>query len=105
MKKKYEEAFKAKVALEGLKGDLTAAEISAKYEVHENLVTRWKKELADNSQMVFEKKGKKDKEIEERDNRIEKLEKELGKAYIERDFLKKKYVQLYGKEPDLLNLK
>lgn len=105
MKKKYEEGFKAKVAIEGLKGDLTIAEISEKYEVHENLVIKWKKELIEKAGIVFEKRKKRSKEEEEKESRIEALEKQLGKAYIERDFLKKKYVQLYGKEPDLLRLK
>src|SRR5690349_13638436 len=40
-------AFKAKVALEVLKGELTEAEISAKHGLHPTLVNKWKRQLAD----------------------------------------------------------
>jgi transposase-like protein len=105
MKKVYEEAFKAKVALEALKGDKTINEIAQQYEVHPNLIGQWKKTLLENASELFGRKNKKDADVEQKEAIIEELQKQLGKAYCERDFLKKKYRQLYGKEPDLLNLK
>ena len=40
-------AFKAKVALEALKGERTVAEIASKHGLHPTLVTEWKRQLAD----------------------------------------------------------
>ena len=105
MKKVYEEGFKAKVALEALKGDKTINEIAQQYEVHPNLIGLWKKTLQENASELFGRKNKKDEEIEAKETLVEELQRQLGKAHCERDFLKKKYVQLYGKEPDLSKLK
>ena len=51
--KKYPPAFKARVALEALKEEKTIAQISAEYEIHSNLVSKWKKQLKDNITTVF----------------------------------------------------
>jgi len=48
-------AFKAKVALEALKGEQTVAEIAAKHGLHPTLVTEWKRQLADGASAVFDK--------------------------------------------------
>lgn len=101
MKKIRSKDFKAKVALEAIRGEQTIQEIAQKYDVHPNQVTTWKKQLLDNATSAFEKPGK-NQDIE---NEIEKKEDQLfsqiGRLKIENDFLKKKYRQLYGKEPDL----
>ena len=48
-------AFKAKVALEALKGEQTVAEIASKHGLHPTLVNEWKRQLADGASAVFEK--------------------------------------------------
>lgn len=101
MRKKHGTEFKAKVALEAIRGEQTIQEIAQKYEVHPNQVTQWKRQLLDNATSAFEKPGKKshaDKEIEMKEDQ---LFSQIGRLKIENDFLKKKYRQLYGKEPDL----
>lgn len=45
--------FKAKVALAALGGDLTLAELSAKFDVHQNQITEWKRQLLSNAEQAF----------------------------------------------------
>jgi transposase len=46
-------AFKAKVALEAIKGEQTLVELSQKFEVHQNLIAEWKKQLLERAGEVF----------------------------------------------------
>jgi transposase-like protein len=57
----YSPEFKAKVALEAMRGLLTANEIASKFEVHPVQVSQWKKELAENMGSIFERKNVKKK--------------------------------------------
>ncbi len=61
MKKKFEAKFKAKVALEAIKGEKTLAQISSLYGVHVNLIGRWKKDLLGNCAEIFSKRKDKEK--------------------------------------------
>jgi len=47
MRKNHDAAFKAKVALEALKGDRTMAELSSKFGVHANQICQWRQKLVD----------------------------------------------------------
>jgi len=105
MKRNYEDSFKAKVALEAVKGEKTIAEISQIYDVHANLIMNWKKTLQEGAGELYSRKKKKEWEAEAKEKKIEELERQLGKAHLSVEFLKKKYRQLYGTEPDLLNLR
>jgi transposase-like protein len=53
-RKSYSSEFKAKIALEAIKGVMTANEIGAKYEVHPVQISQWKKELLENMGSIFE---------------------------------------------------
>jgi len=98
MRKRYDKEFKAKVALEAVKGEKTIQEIAMLYQVHPNLVTLWKKQLQDHASVLFEKEGK-DKEAEEAVRKEEELYRQIGQLQVENEFLKKKFKQLYGTEP------
>lgn len=73
MRKKFDEAFKAKVALEAVKEELTLQELADKYEVHANQISAWKKQLIEKSSDLFVRKNKKDDEY----NRLKKEKQEL----------------------------
>ncbi len=48
--------FKAKVAMEALRGAQTLSEIGQRYEVHPVVVSQWKKEVAEHAATLFEGK-------------------------------------------------
>jgi transposase len=52
-RRNHSAAFKAKVALEAVKGDKTVAEIAHKHDVHPNQVTEWRRQLLDRAVDVF----------------------------------------------------
>ena len=84
-RRKFNATFKARVAIEALKERETLSELSRKYELHPNIISKWKKEFLDKADQVFEsKKSESDPEVD-----IEKLYAKIGKLEIERDFLKK----------------
>ena len=97
MRKSYDGNFKAKVAFEALKEEKTISEIASLFDVHPNLVSRWKKQLAKRMPEIFSRKAEQQKKQELK--REEKLFSKIGKLNIENEFLKKKYEQLYGKKP------
>lgn len=83
-RRKFSAAFKANVAIEALKERETLAELSKRYEVHPNIISKWKQEFLEHSATVFEKKSDSSPEVD-----IEKLYAKIGQLEMERDFLKK----------------
>jgi len=100
MRQKFDEQFKAKVALEAVKEELTLQELAQKYQVHPNQISAWKKQLLGNSASLFIRKNKKDEEQVRLKKEKQELFRQLGEAKYENEWLKKKYKQLFGKDPD-----
>jgi len=100
MKKSHSKEFKAKVAIDALRGEKTVQELSQKYEIHPNQVTLWKKQLIENATSAFDKHGN-IKESDDSEKKQDELFSQIGQLKVENDFLKKKYRQLYGTEPKL----
>jgi transposase-like protein len=100
MRKHFEKDFKAKVAMEALKGEKTLQELAQAYDVHPNQIALWKRQLIENAATLFERpvKGNKEESVEKA---TEELFKQIGQLRVENEFLKKKYKQLYGSEPKL----
>jgi transposase len=93
--------FKAKVALEALREESTLQELAVKYQVHPNQILQWKKQAAENMQKLFDRPNKKSDELRAAEEKYDEAAKELGHKDLEVAFLKKKYRQIYGSEPDL----
>jgi len=53
MRKRYDAATKAKIALEAVKGEKTLAELSSTFGVHPNQICRWKRQLLDSLPDIF----------------------------------------------------
>ena len=99
MRKSHDKAFKAKVALDALKEESTIQELARKYDIHPNQISQWKRQLVESAPELFERANRKSDETREAERREEMLLKAVGEMKIENDFLKKKYRQVYGKEP------
>jgi transposase-like protein len=79
---KFKPDFKAKVALEALKGDKSVAELALIYQVHPSQITQWKKQLLELAPSVFEGKHPKADVVD-----VDALYKKIGRLEMERDFL------------------
>lgn len=84
-RKKYRPDFKAKVALEALKGEKTIAELAGQYEIHPNQITQWKKLLAEQAAGVFENKHPRRPKDEKA--LVDRLYRQIGQLKVEKDFL------------------
>lgn len=56
---RYAAEFKAKVALEAIKGEQTSAELAAKYSLHPHMITNWKRQAIENLAETFATKASK----------------------------------------------
>jgi transposase-like protein len=75
-RQKHSSAFKAKVAIEALQERESISEISKKYGIHPNMISRWKKEFLDRAPELFDKPGQEKKgEVD-----IEKLYAKIGQC-------------------------
>lgn len=80
-RRNHSAAFKAKVALEAIKGDQTLVELSERFQVHVNQIAEWKKLLLEKAPDIFDK-GKTSKEPD-----VKELHAKIGQLAMENDFL------------------
>lgn len=92
MRKKYNHEFKAKVAFEACKEELTISELASLYDVHPNVIRKWKAEFLERLPELFIDKRTKQYKEENKDD-VEELYKVVGQLKVENDWLKKKYEQ------------
>ena len=80
--------FKAKLALEAVKGAKTTNELGTLYEVHPTQITKWKKRLVSEAEGIFSDKRKRSENDDEALRAL--LYQEIGQLKVELDWLKKK---------------
>jgi len=86
-RKRYSAEFKARVALEALRGEQTVAELAAKHGVHVTMINGWKRQAVEGMAAIFGAKAEALPAATEAD--LARLHAKIGQLVVERDFLAK----------------
>lgn len=102
----FSKELKAKVALEALQGQKTISQISQEFNIHPQMVTKWKTAFINAGTEGLEgKRGKKAVKKEQAKKELsENMLRKLGKQAVEIEFLKKKYQEMNSTVPDTSSL-
>ena len=84
IRRNHTPAFKAKVALDALKGEKTLGELGQQFDVHVNQITQWKVQLLAGAEGVFNH-GRSDPSMPPVDLKV--LHAKIGELALENDFL------------------
>ena len=84
-RRRFTADFKARVALEALRGDRTIQEIATKHKVHPNQESTWKRQAVDGLGEVFSNGT--DGARRDHESEVRNLHAKIGELTVERDFL------------------
>lgn len=87
-RKQHSAEFKAKVALEAIKGLKTVNELASEYGVHPTQIHQWKKQLLEELPGIFSSRRAQDQK--EQEDLTANLYQQIGQLKVELDWLKKK---------------
>nr|WP_254693907.1 IS3 family transposase [Sulfitobacter sp. D7] len=87
-RKQHHPEFKAKVALEALKGEETVSELASRFGVHPTMIHQWKRALLEGASGVFERGSRKAPEVDE--EQVKGLHAKIGELAVANDFLARK---------------
>ena len=88
MRRGHNGAFKAKVALQAIKGEKTLAQLSSEFEVHANQIGQWRKQVLKELPNLFSNRRK--RQDREQEDLVSELYRQIGQLKVEVDWLKKK---------------
>lgn len=90
-RRNFNSSFKAKVALEAIKGHRTISEIAARHKLHATQINLWKKQLLEGAEQVFENgNGKKSQQDSTDEPQAAELYEQIGRLKVQLEWLKKK---------------
>ena len=94
-RKRHTPEFKAKVALDAMKGEQTLAELGAKHGIHQAMIATWKRQAIDGLTGIFSGKPEDSKGLsdKEKEKEVTQLHTKIGQLVAERDFLAKASVR------------
>lgn len=88
-RRNFSTEFKAKVALSAIRGDGTMAELASRYDIHPNMIAKWKRQALAGMKEGF------GRNVQNADNNreaeIKTLQAKVGELIVERDFLSKAF--------------
>ena len=94
-RKQHHPVFKAKVALEALKGEETVSELASQFGAHPTMIHQWKRALLEDASGVFKRGGRKASEVDE--EQVKDLHAKIGELAVANDFLARKLNPWTGK--------
>ena len=86
-RKRHSADFKAKVALEALRGEPTAAQLATKHGIRQTMANEWKRQAQDGLASLFA--GRTEAKDAAREGELDRLHAKIGQLVVERDFLAK----------------
>lgn len=95
MRKTYDAAFKARIALEAVKGEKTIAQIAGEFSVHPNQIRQWRAHLLEILPGMFS--NRKPQQEKAQGELVDELYRQIGQLKVELDWLKKKSQILLSK--------
>lgn len=94
-RKQYNPEFKARVALEAVRGEKTTSELASQYQLHPTVINNWKRQLTEGASSLFEKDTEKVKSNQTNQQaQLDELYRQIGQLKVERDFLATRSAQL-----------
>lgn len=88
-RRRFSAAFKAKVALEAIRGERTISDLATQHQLHPNQITQWKRQAIENLAKAFDDKAS-DAQVG-REAEVTKLHAKIGQLVVARDFLAKAF--------------
>jgi transposase len=97
-RRNHDAAFKARVALEALKGERAVSELATAYEVHPTMIHQLKKALLEGAAGIFERGGKAAATAELAEDTVRDLHAKIGELAVATNFLARKLKRAIGEE-------